>query len=302
MSDSRLKIDGVVLLNKPVGLTSNAALQRVKRLFLAAKAGHTGTLDPFASGLLPICFGQATKFSRYALHGEKAYRAVLKLGTTTTTGDPEGEIVEIRPVDVSAESVNQLLPRFTGTIQQVPPMYSALKLRGKPLYEYARAGITVAREPRTVQIFQLDMESLHDGQLSIIVHCSAGTYIRTLAEDIGHALGCGAHLILLERTASGTFSINQSIHLETLEGMGGSARIERLLAPDALVAQLPRINVDPETAEKLMQGKQVNKPLECRATGPMRVYASRGFLGLVQAGETLTPIRLMATNNASPPA
>jgi tRNA pseudouridine55 synthase len=302
VKDPRLKIDGVLLLNKPVGLTSNAALQRVKRLFLAAKAGHTGTLDPFASGLLPICFGQATKFSSYALHGKKAYRAVLKLGTTTTTGDPEGEIVEIRAVDVSAESVNQLLPRFTGTIQQVPPMYSALKLRGKPLYEYARAGITVEREPREVQIFQLDIESLHDTQLSIIVHCSAGTYIRTLAEDIGHALGCGAHLILLERTASGSFSISQSIPLETLEGMGGGARIERLLAPDALVAHLPRINVDPETAEKLMQGKQVNKPLECRETGPMRVYASREFIGLVQAGDTLTPMRLMATNHAPPPA
>jgi tRNA pseudouridine55 synthase len=298
VKDSRLSVDGVLLLNKPVGLTSNSALQRVKRLFAAAKAGHTGTLDPFASGLLPLCFGQATKFSSYALHGDKVYRAVLKLGTTTTTGDPEGEIVEIRPVDASRESVMQVLPQFTGTILQTPPMYSALKLRGKPLYKYARAGIQVEREPRQVRIFKLDLESLHDNLLTIIVHCSAGTYIRTLAEDIGHSLGCGAHLIVLERIANGPFSIGQSINLQTLEGMSVEARMVLLMAPDALVAHLPRLDVDMEVARRLTQGVHIKKPGECIETGTMRVYASQRFIGLVYADANLTPTRLMATNDA----
>jgi tRNA pseudouridine55 synthase len=287
-------IDGVLLLDKPAGWTSNAALQKAKRLFNAAKAGHTGTLDPFASGLLPICFGQATKFSSYALHGDKAYRAVLKLGVTTTTGDLEGEVLETRPVAVRLDAVNELLPKFTGTIQQTPPMYSALKHQGKPLYEYARAGIEIERKPRAVTLFSLAAEKLDGDELSISVHCSGGTYIRTLAEDIGKALGCGAHLIVLERTASGAFSLEQSVSLEALEHMDETQRLATLLPPDALVAHLPRLDVDAVTAQQLVHGKQPDRPAGCDIQGMFRVFAPQGFLGLASVGEKLIPSRLMA--------
>jgi tRNA pseudouridine55 synthase len=289
----RQNIDGVLLLNKPAGWTSNAALQKAKRLFNAAKAGHTGTLDPFASGLLPVCFGQATKFSSYALHGDKAYRAVLKLGVTTTTGDIEGEVVEIRPVDVQFDAVKQLLPTFTGTIQQIPPMYSALKHQGKPLYAYARAGIEIERKPREVTIFSLVAEKLEGDLLSINVRCSGGTYIRTLAEDIGKALGCGAHLITLERTTSGALSLAQAVSLDALEAMNEQQRLSALFAPDILVAHLPQLDVDADTAQQLMHGKQPDKPASC-LDGLVRVYAPLGFLGLVNVGEKLVPSRLMA--------
>ncbi|MGA7179774.1 MAG: tRNA pseudouridine(55) synthase TruB [Thiobacillaceae bacterium] len=296
MKALRQNIDGVLLLNKPVGLTSNAALQRVKRLFDANKAGHTGTLDPFASGLLPICFGEATKFSGYALHGDKVYRAVLKLGVTTTTGDIEGQILETHPVELTLESVINLLPRFTGTILQTPPMYSALKHRGRPLYEYARAGIEIERKPREVTIHGLKLESLESPQLKINVHCSGGTYIRALAEDIGREFGCGAHLVALERTASSEFSIDQSVSLETLEQIDTEARMKHLLPPDALVAHLPRIDVDSAAAQMLMHGKRIDKPAGCKATGVARVYTSQVFVGMVNAAEDLVAARLMATN------
>lgn len=291
----RQNIDGVLLLNKPAGLTSNAALQKAKRLFNAAKAGHTGTLDPFASGLLPVCFGQATKFASYALHGDKAYRAVLKLGVTTTTGDIEGEVLETRPVVVSSEAVGALLPRFTGPIQQIPPMHSALKHQGKPLYEYARAGIIIERKPREITIFRLHAESLENDLLTINVHCSGGTYIRTLGEDIGAALGCGAHLIALERIASGSFALDQAVSLEVLESSSQEARLELLLAPDALVAHLPRLAIDAEAAQQLMHGKHVRTSADLPDQVMVRVYAPRGFLGLANATNgALVPSRLMA--------
>jgi len=293
--NSRLNIDGVLLLDKPAGWTSNAALQKAKRLFNAAKAGHTGTLDPFASGLLPICFGQATKFSGYALHGDKAYRAVLKLGTTTATGDLEGEVLETRPVAVTLDAVLQLLPKFTGTRLQTPPMYSALKHRGRPLYEYARAGIEIERKPREITIYQLSAEKLEGDELTIRVRCSGGTYIRTLAEDIGQALGCGAHLIALQRTASGAFSLDQAVSLEALENLGQDQRLSTLLPPDTLVAHLPRLDIDAETAKQLAQGKQPERPAICAIQGKIRVYAPQGFLGLVEAGGKLVASRLMAT-------
>jgi tRNA pseudouridine55 synthase len=293
----RLNIDGVLLLDKPAGWTSNAVLQQAKRLFNAAKAGHTGTLDPFASGLLPICFGQATKFSSHALHGDKAYRAVLKLGVTTTTGDIEGDVLETRPVAASLDTVRLLLPKFTGQLLQTPPMYSALKHQGRPLYEYARAGIEIERNPREITIYRLTVEKLDGDQLTIDVRCSGGTYIRTLAEDIGKALGCGAHLIALARTASGTFSIDQAISLESLENMDTTRRLATLLAPDALVAHLPRLDVDAETAKQLAQGKQPERPAICALQGRIRVYAPQGFLGLVEAGEKLVPSRLMSHQN-----
>jgi tRNA pseudouridine55 synthase len=296
---ARLSIDGVLLLNKPVGLTSNTALQRAKRLFNAAKAGHTGTLDPFASGLLPICFGQATKFSGHALHGDKTYRAVLKLGVTTTTGDIEGQIMDTRPVDVAIESVREILPRFTGTIQQVPPMYSALKHQGKPLYEYARAGMEIERKSREVTIAQLEIESLNHDQLAIKVQCSGGTYIRTLAEDIGEALGCGAHLIALERTASKAFSIDESIGLAALENESPEARLNLLLPPDALVTDLPRLDIDSDASLMLMQGKHVDRPVDCSIQGLARIYTPQGFQGLVRLDDMIVPVRLMANGHAT---
>lgn len=295
MKSPRLNIDGVLLLDKPPGWTSNAVLQKAKRLFNAAKAGHTGTLDPFASGLLPICFGQATKFSSHALHGDKAYRAVLKLGVTTTTGDIEGEVLETRPVAVSLNTIEQLFPAFTGSILQTPPMYSALKHQGKPLYEYARAGIEIERKPREVTIFSLAAEKLEGDELTISVRCSGGTYIRTLAEDIGKALGCGAHLIALRRTASGAFTLDQAVSLERLEKMSESERQSALLAPDVMVAHLPRLDVDSDTARQLMQGKQPEPPAGCADKGLVRAYTSTKFLGLVDVGEKLVPSRLMAT-------
>lgn len=293
--NSRQNIDGVLLLDKPAGLTSNAALQKAKRLFDAAKAGHTGTLDPFASGLLPVCFGQATKFSGFALHGDKTYRAVLKLGLTTTTGDLEGEVLESRPVDVQLDGIRRLLPQFTGTLLQTPPMYSALKHRGRPLYEYARKGIEIERKPREVTIHSLAAESLEGDELTIMVHCSGGTYIRTLAEDIGQALGCGAHLVALRRTASGAFSLDAALSLEALENMQPSERLAALLPPDALVAHLPRLDVDAKTALELRQGRHPLRPAGCTLEGLVRVYAPAGFLGLAIAGDTLFPVRLMAT-------
>ncbi|MGA7951598.1 MAG: tRNA pseudouridine(55) synthase TruB [Thiobacillaceae bacterium] len=293
-------IDGVLLLNKPAGLSSNAALQKVKRLYNAAKAGHSGTLDPFATGLLPVCFGQATKFAGYALHGDKTYRAVLKLGVTTTTGDTEGAITETRPVAVSREAVEAILPRFRGTIRQTPPMHSALKHQGKPLYEYARAGIVVERKAREITIFRLRAESLEKDLLSIDVHCSGGTYIRTLAEDMGKALGCGAHLIALERTASGLFSLTQTVSLEALESLREEERLELLLTPDALVAHLPSLNVDAEAAQQLTQGKHIHTSADLPDLGMVRVYAPLGFLGLASSKSgKLVPSRLMATGGAA---
>ena len=290
----------MLLLNKPAGLSSNAALQKVKRLYNAAKAGHSGTLDPFATGRSPVCFGQATKFAGYALHGDKTYRAVLKLGVTTTTGDTEGAITETRPVAVSREAVEAILPRFRGTIRQTPPMHSALKHQGKPLYEYARAGIVVERKAREITIFRLRAESLEKDLLSIDVHCSGGTYIRTLAEDMGKALGCGAHLIALERTASGLFSLTQTVSLEALESLREEARLELLLTPDALVAHLPSLNVDAEAAHKCSQGKHIHTSADLPDLGMVRVYAPLGFLGLASSKSgKLVPSRLMATGGAA---
>lgn len=302
MKAARQNIDGVLLLDKPTGWTSNAALQKAKRIYNAVKAGHTGTLDPFASGLLCICFGQATKFSGYALHGDKTYRAVLKLGVTTTTGDVEGQLLDTRPVFVSLEKVRLLLPQFTGDIQQTPPMHSALKHEGKPLYEYARAGIEIERKPRNVSIFRLTADKLEGDELTLSVHCSGGTYIRTLAEDIGTALGCGAHLIALQRTSSGMFALDHTESLSDLENMDEQQRLAALLAPDSLVAHLPQIQVDTDTAQQLLHGKQPEKPASCTEIGLVRAYAPQGFLGLVTAGEKLVASRLMASAWSNPNA
>lgn len=288
-------IDGVLLLNKPVGITSNTALQIAKRLYQAEKAGHTGTLDPFADGLLPLCFGEATKFSQYQLEADKRYRAVLQLGITTTTGDPEGEVLETRAVEVTADQVIHVVAGFVGSIMQTPPMYSALKHQGKPLYEYARAGITIERPARPVTIRSIDLLKFSGNTLIIDVTCSAGTYIRTLAEDIGHTLGCGAHLTRLTRLASGGFDLADAVTLAELEQDDVTQRDGRLLPADGLVSYLPRLEIDAATARSLMQGQRPYCRSEIVETGLMRVYHHALFLGLadLKADGAIVPQRLM---------
>lgn len=288
-------IDGVLLLNKPVGITSNTALQIAKRLYQAEKAGHTGTLDPFADGLLPLCFGEATKFSQYQLEADKRYRAFLQLGITTTTGDPEGEVLETRAVEVTADQAMHVVAGFVGSIMQTPPMYSALKHQGKPLYEYARAGITIERPARPVAIRSIDILEFNGNTLIIDVTCSAGTYIRTLAEDIGHTLGCGAHLTRLTRLASGGFDLADAVTLTQLEQEGIAQRDGRLLPADGLVSYLPRLEIDAATARSLMQGQRPYCRGAIVETGLMRVYHHALFLGLadLKVDGAIVPQRLM---------
>ena len=298
MKPARQIVDGVLLLNKPVGITSNAALQKAKWLLNAKKAGHTGTLDPFADGLLPLCFGEATKFSAYLLESDKRYRAVMQLGVTTTTGDPEGEILATRDVDTSRAEIEALLPRFTGEIEQIPPMHSALKHQGRPLYEYARAGIEIERPPRQVTIRTLELVECDPPRVVLDVQCSAGTYIRTLAQDIGAALGCGAHLTALTRTAAGGFRLDQAHTLAELEALDAPLRPTLLLPADCLVAHLPAIQLDAADAGALCQGRSV-----AHATGHqglVRIYtAPHTFIGLADADAGhLLPRRLIATQQA----
>jgi tRNA pseudouridine55 synthase len=289
-------VDGVLLLNKPVGLTSNTALQKAKRLLNAQKAGHTGTLDPFADGLLPLCYGEATKFSHYLLDADKTYRAVMQLGVTTTTGDPEGEVMQTRPVAASAEDVRTVLSRFLGEIEQIPPMHSALKHQGRPLYEYARAGIEIDRPPRRITIHALDLIECTLPQAIFTVTCSSGTYIRTLAQDIGAALGCGAYLTALTRTASGGFSLADACTLETLETLTLDARRALLLPSDCLVLHLPEIQLDDAARLALCQGRSF--ATEFPAADLARVYdKNQRFLGLarIDPNGVLTPHRLINT-------
>lgn len=298
MKPARQPLDGVLLLNKPVGITSNAALQKAKWLLNAKKAGHTGTLDPFADGLLPLCFGEATKFSAYLLDADKRYRAVMQLGVTTTTGDPEGDVLSIGEVMVGCADVAAVLPRFMGEIEQIPPMHSALKHQGRPLYEYARAGIDIERPARQVTIRALDLLQCAPPQVALDVQCSAGTYIRTLAQDIGEALGCGAHLTALTRTAAGGFQLEQAHTLAELEALEPGQRPGLLLPADCLVAHLPAVQLDAADAEALCQGRSVAHP----AAGPglTRVYtAPHHFIGLADADSgRLIPRRLIATQRA----
>ena len=298
MKPQRQPIDGVLLLNKPVGITSNAALQKAKWLLNAKKAGHTGTLDPFADGLLPLCFGEATKFSAYLLEADKHYRAVLQLGVTTTTGDPEGEVLDTREVTVSHADISAVLPRFTGEIEQIPPMHSALKHQGRPLYEYARAGIEIERPPRKVTIRALALIECDPPRVVLDVQCSAGTYIRTLAQDIGAVLGCGAHLTALTRTTAGGFTLGQAHTLTELEALEASQRHALLLPADCLVAHLPAIQLDAADAAALCQGRSV--PHQTEHQGLARIYtAAQVFIGLADADAgQLLPRRLIATQQA----
>ncbi len=278
-------VNGVLLLDKPLGFSSNQALQKVKWLYQAAKAGHTGTLDPLATGLLPICFGEATKFSHYLLDAKKSYHAIIKLGATTTTGDAEGEILNRADVNVTPDYLQKVIMQFIGDITQVPPMYSALKFEGKALYEYAREGVDIERAARAVTIFDIQLVRFEVDVVEINVTCSKGTYIRTLAEDIGTALGCGAHLIGLRRTATADYQLQDAITIEQLEAMTQVDRDAQLLAVDSALQNMPAIHVDADSAFYLMQGQSiwlsgvVTKHIH--AAEDFRLYGASGeFLGL----------------------
>jgi len=244
----------VLLLDKPLGFSSNQALQKAKWLLRAEKAGHTGTLDPLATGVLPLCFGAATKFSQLHLDADKTYEAIARLGVKTATGDAEGEVIAERPVQVSPEDLARVEALFTGPIRQVPPMHSALKKDGKALYEYAREGIEVERAPRDVVIYKLALTQLDDTRIRIVASVSKGTYIRTLGEDIGEALGCGAHLTFLRRTATGGFGQAQCVTIEALEAMTEDERLARLLPAEALVEGHSRVTLAAEDAARFLSG------------------------------------------------
>jgi tRNA pseudouridine55 synthase len=293
-------VDGVVLLDKPIGITSNAAIQRVKRLFGAAKAGHVGTLDPLASGLLPVCMGEATKFSTDAFGADKTYEAELLLGVTTATGDTEGEVLTRLPVAVTCGQVLAVLRRFTGLLSQVPPMYSALKRDGKPLYAYARAGQTVERVPRSITIHDIALLGMAAERVRISVRCSKGTYIRVLAEDIGRDLGCGATLAGLRRTTLGVFEIRQAVALDELEGAAAAQKMAFLLPVDSLVSGLPVLTLTADVAARMLKGQSV-QPVVGGSQGVFRLYDVHGrFLGLgeLQPGKRLVPKRLIAESAA----
>lgn len=299
----RRPVHGVVLLDKPIGLSSNQALQKVKWLLRAEKAGHTGTLDPLATGVLPLCFGAATKFSQLHLDADKGYRAVLRLGATTSTGDLEGEITSTAEVDRAAltpERLQAVVARFTGSISQLPPMYSALKKDGKALYEYARAGIEVERAPRVVTIRELSLRLLPESdpatvELELQVLCSKGTYVRTLAEDIGQALGCGAHLSALRRTRTGEFELSQCISIEAIEALPDSERLGVLLPVETLLARHARVTLDEHNAGRFLSGMRRRGPWADGAQVAVHADHPAALLGTahVEAGE-LIPGRLLS--------
>ena len=292
----RRALHGVLLLDKPLGWTSNDALQKAKGLLRAEKGGHTGTLDPLATGLLPLCFGAATKFSQVSLDADKGYRATLKLGVTTTTGDGEGEVLERRPVvQVDEAALQSVCAALSGEIDQLPPMHSALKHEGKALYEYARAGVEVERKPRRVTIHRLDIVSREDDVLVIDVLCSKGTYVRTLAEDLGRLLGCGAYLIALRRTVSGPLTVEAAVTMEALTAMSEVEREALLLPPDCLLADWPQVRLPASEAGRFLSGLRRRVSLDDR--DEVRVYGPEhaAFLGSahIKAGE-LIPSRLLS--------
>lgn len=296
----RVPVHGVLLLDKSRDVSSNGALVAVKRLFNAEKAGHTGTLDPFATGLLPLCLGEATKFAQDLLEADKTYEAVLHLGVTTTTADSEGEVLERQDVDVHREQIDVLLPQFMGELKQIPPMYSALKRDGKPLYEYARAGITLEREARTITIHELKILDYQSPFLRIHVRCSKGTYIRTLGEDLGLALGCGAHLSELRRTAVGSLQVTNAITLTALTKESEDLRAQHLQSVDALISNCPKIMLNEQLATRFMHGQRLSLSKEGVVLpvdqGRVRVYGASDQLlgtGQIQEFAVLAPERLV---------
>jgi len=290
----RRALHGVLLLDKPAGLSSNDALQRVKRLFRAEKAGHTGTLDPLATGLLPLCFGAATKFAQVSLDADKRYRATLTLGQTTRGGDAEGEVLCRREVSVGRADIDAALARFRGEIDQLPPMHSALKHEGRALYDYARQGLEVEREPRRVTLHRIDLVEWQGERLVLDVHCSKGTYIRALAEDLGEALGCGAHLSALRRTASGALRVEDAVTLQALAEMSEAGRDALLRPADALLAGWPCVQLPDDEAGRFLTGLRRRVALADAAA--VRVYGPHdAFLGSAHiAGGELIADRLLS--------
>jgi len=289
----RRRVDGVLLLDKPSGLSSNAALQRARRAFDAEKAGHTGTLDPLASGLLPLCFGEATKFAQFLLDATKRYTATVRFGVTTATGDAEGEVLEMRPVTLARSDVEAVLPDFTGRLSQVPPAYSALKFEGRSHYEYARAGIDVPRPPRDIEILEISLRAWTAPDAVLDVTCSKGTYIRVLAEDIGRALGCGAHLAGLRRTATGGFGIADAVTLERLEAMSAAEREATLQPAATLLRDLPSLRLATPEAARFRQGGAV--PAPGSADGACAVFDGNILLGVADVAAGLAqPRRVVA--------
>lgn len=299
----RVPVHGVLLLDKQVGVSSNDALIKAKWLLNAMKAGHTGTLDPFATGLLPLCFGEATKFAQDLLDADKTYETVVHLGLTTNTGDTEGDVIDTREVNVSQAQIDAVLAQFRGDIMQVPPMYSALKRDGKPLYEYARAGITLEREARPVTIQLLEFVDFQTPYLTLRVRCSKGTYIRVLGEDIGAALGCGAHLNALRRIQVGDLLIDKAITIDEIAAKDAEARLAALAPVDALLTSFPALYLSDELAKRFLHGQRLAMGKEDmvlpEGQGRMRIYRqSDGQLlgtGLMQEYSILAPERLIST-------
>ena len=293
--------DGVLLLDKPPGVTSTRALAMAKRALAALKAGHTGTLDPFATGLLPLVFGEATKFSRFLIDARKAYEAELFLGAETPTGDTESPPVPVPGKLPNLAKIGEVLPLFTGDIDQIPPMHSAVHIDGRRLYEYAREGLEVPRDARQVHVFSLEAIELRGPLLRLRVSCSKGTYVRVLAADIGRALGCGAYLTGLRRTLVGPFSLDDAVTLDALQSMGPEAARARLLPPDTLVTDLPRVDLDADTAWRFTRGQLIGLATPA-APGPVALFdeACR-FLGVgSREGDRIAPLRLLAEASKSP--
>ncbi|MEQ1807498.1 MAG: tRNA pseudouridine(55) synthase TruB [Burkholderiaceae bacterium] len=288
--EPRRAVHGVLLLDKPVGLSSNQALQAAKRLYRADKAGHTGTLDPLASGLLPLCFGAATKFSQLSLDADKRYVATLKLGVTTSTGDGEGEVLETKPVNVSREQLQAACAQLTGEIEQLPPMHSALKHEGKALYEYARAGVAVPRALRRISVFAIQIVDGAADEWRIDVRCSKGTYIRVLAEDIGKLLGCGAHLGALRRTGSGALTLGRAFTLEQLGALDDAGLAASLHPADTLLSDAPLLRLDAAASARFLGGVRLR--IDAPDARLLRVYGPepRAFLGSAQvtSGELIS--------------
>jgi len=296
-------VTGILLLDKPLGLTSNDALQRIKRLYRAAKAGHTGSLDPLATGLLPVCLGAATKFSAFLLDADKRYRVRVRLGVTTTTADAEGEVMETKPVvGVDEARVRAVLEQFLGLIDQLPPMYSAIKQGGERLYKLARQGVEVERATRPIHIFSLDLLACEWPEIELDVHCSKGTYVRTLAEDIGRELGCGGHVSRLRRTGVGPYAENvvEFITLDQVRDLadqeGAAARLDALLLPlDSALGHWPAVRLSADAAFYLQQGQAVLVP-QAPTEGLVRLYdVSKHFLGVgeIQDDGKVQPKRLV---------
>jgi tRNA pseudouridine55 synthase len=294
MKIPRRRVDGVLLLDKPPGLSSNAALQRVKRLYAAEKAGHSGTLDPLATGLLPILLGEATKFGIALLDSDKTYVADILLGVRTSTGDAEGEVLETRPVSCNAVAIESAAAAFRGEILQIPPMYSALKRDGRPLYEYARAGVEVDREPRRVVIHELRIAAVEPPLVRVGVRCSKGTYIRSLAEDLGAALDCGAHLRALRRIGVGPFSIEEATSLAALEELESPDRDALLRPLEWLLRDLPPLELDAAQSRRFLQGQRLTGPWQLQ--GRARIVGDGQQLlgtGEVRSDGVLHPARLL---------